>query len=218
MDLQPAEKPALAGDIGPCRRPGAMRQCASAFIPMDEDVFEKLGRRLGRVHARQRIGIEDDHEARVFGQGLNFFHPENWYFSPAIIRNTLKLTGLYWRARKNAERIQLRHNDMNEAAMQRLAELLPDLTYDLCVLTGDYRGKTFGPFDATIEGMGRICAHLKGPVYAVLGNHDTIRMVPALEEIGVRMLLNEAATLVRGEQRIHLAGIDDAHYYRVDNI
>src|SRR5215831_15893263 len=112
MDLQPAEKPALAGDIGPCRRPGAMRQCASAFIPMDEDVFEKLGRRLGRVHARQRIGIEDDHEARVFGQGLNFFHPENWYFSPAIIRNTLKLTGLYWRARKNAERIQLRHNDV----------------------------------------------------------------------------------------------------------
>jgi predicted MPP superfamily phosphohydrolase len=209
---------------------------------MDEDVFEKLERRLGRLHVRQRIGIEDDHEARVFGQGLNFFHPENWYFSPAIIRNTLKLTGLYWRARKNAERIQIRHNDivlrglpasfdgftilqisdlhvdMNEAAMRRLAELLPDLTYDICVLTGDYRGKTFGPFAATIEGMARICAQLEGPVYGVLGNHDTIRMVPALEEIGVRMLLNEAETLARGDQRIHLAGIDDAHYYRVDNI
>jgi predicted MPP superfamily phosphohydrolase len=61
-------------------------------------------------------------------------------------------------------------------------------------------------------------SHLKGPVYGVLGNHDTIRMVPGLEEMGVRMLLNECETIVRGDQRIHLAGIDDAHYYRVDNI
>ncbi len=209
---------------------------------MNEDILENLERRLGRLHARQRIGIEDDHEARVFGRGLNYFHPENWYYNPTIIRNALKLTGLYWRARKNAERIQIRHHDiqlsrlptafdgftilqisdlhadMNQGAMQRLAALLPGLTYDLCVLTGDYRGKTFGPFDATIAGMARVCAHLAGPVYGVLGNHDTIRMVPALEEMGIRMLLNEAEALVRGSQRIHLAGIDDAHYYRVDNI
>jgi len=32
------------------------------------------------------------------------------------------------------------------------------------------------------------------------------------------MLLNEAETLERSDQRIHLVGIDDAHYYRVDNI
>jgi len=36
--------------------------------------------------------------------------------------------------------------------------------------------------------------------------------------MGIRTLLNEAEALVRGDQRIHLAGIDDAHYYRVDNI
>jgi uncharacterized protein len=209
---------------------------------MKEDVLASLERRLGRLHARQRIGIEDDHEARVFGQGLNYFHPENWYYSPAIIRNALKLSGLYWRARKNAERIQVRHSnivlpglptafdgftilqisdlhvDMNEGAMQALKALLPGLAYDLCVLTGDYRGKTFGPFDATIAGMAQMREHLAGPVYGVLGNHDTIRMVPALEAMGIRMLLNEAEPLVRGRERIHLAGIDDAHYYRVDNI
>jgi len=79
---------------------------------MNEDIVEHLERRLGRLHAKQRIGIEGDHEARVFGQGLNYFHPENWYFSPAIIRNALKLSGLYWRAKKNAERIQIRHCDI----------------------------------------------------------------------------------------------------------
>jgi predicted MPP superfamily phosphohydrolase len=225
MDLQLAEK---------------TRYLASPSV--DEDVLQKLEKRLGRLHARQRLGIEDDLEGRVFGQGLNFFHPENWYHSPSIVRKLLKLTGLYWRARKNAERIQARHHDivlhdlpgafhdftilhisdlhvdMNEGAMARLIELLPELDYDVCVLTGDYRGKTYGPFDATIAGLARVCAHLSGPVYGVLGNHDTIRMVPALEEMGIRMLLNESATLVRGGQRIHFVGIDDAHYYRVDNI
>jgi uncharacterized protein len=107
---------------------------------------------------------------------------------------------------------------MNSGAMRRLIELLPTVSYDLCVLTGDYRGKTYGPYQAAIEGLARVRAHLQGPVYGVLGNHDTIRMVPDLEEIGIRMLLNESEALERDGERLHLVGIDDAHYYRVDNI
>jgi uncharacterized protein len=225
MDLQLAQKP--RHDDRP---------------PPNQDVIEELEKRLGRLHARQRLGIEEDHEGRVFGHGLNFFHPENWRRSPAIIRNALKLTGLYWRARKNAENIQLRrhnvcspdlpaafhgftilhlsdlHVDLNEGAIRRLIELLPTISYDICVLTGDYRAKTFGQFEPAITGLARLRTYLDGPIYGVLGNHDTIRMVPALERMGIRMLLNEAKTLRRGEDRIHLVGIDDAHYYRVDNI
>lgn len=209
---------------------------------MNDAVLKKLERRLGRLHARLRLGIETDHEAQIFGQGLTFFHIENWYSIHSVIRVTLWLMGLYWRGRKNAERIQVRHNqimmktlprqfdgftllhisdlhvDMNEGAMRRLAELISDMAYDVCVLTGDYRGKTFGLFDATLEGLARVRAHLKGPVYGVLGNHDTIRMVPGLEEMGIRMLLNECEAISRGDEAIYLAGIDDAHYYRVDNI
>jgi predicted MPP superfamily phosphohydrolase len=209
---------------------------------MNETVLNKLERRLGRLHARQRLGIETDHEAQIFGQGINFFHLENWYSSHSVIRATLKLLGLYGRGRKNAEQIQIRHNhvgskilpnqfdgftllhisdlhvDASEGAMRRLNEILPGMTYDMCVLTGDYRGATFGPFDATLEGLARVRAHLSAPVYGVLGNHDSIRMVPALEEMGIRILLNECESISRGEEAIYLAGIDDAHYYRVDNI
>jgi predicted MPP superfamily phosphohydrolase len=102
--------------------------------------------------------------------------------------------------------------------MRRLIELLPEIKYDICVLTGDYRGETFGPFEAALEGMALVCSNLKQPVYGVLGNHDTIRMVPGLEELGIRMLLNESQTITLDGQCIHLAGIDDAHYYRADNI
>ncbi len=209
---------------------------------MNEAVLNKLERRLGRLHARLRLGIEADHEAQIFGQGINFFHIENWYSIHSVIRTTLKLMGLYWRGRKNAEQIQIRHNhigmrtlpnrfdgftllhisdlhaDMNEGAMRRLTELLPDITCDVCVLTGDYRGPTFGPFDGALESLARVRSHLKGPLYGVLGNHDTIRMVPELEEMGIRILLNECEAISRGHEAIYLAGIDDAHYYRVDNI
>jgi predicted MPP superfamily phosphohydrolase len=209
---------------------------------MDREILLKLEQRLGRLHARQRLGIEKDHEAQIFGQGLNFFHIENWYSVHSFIRAALKLTGLYWRGRRNAEHIVVKHNDvraqelpplfdgltilhitdmhvdMNEGAMRRLIELIGDLRYDLCVLTGDYRGKTFGPFEATLDGIARLRDHLKEPVYGVLGNHDTIQMVPGLEAMGIRMLLNECEVIARGDQRIHLAGIDDAHFFKVDNI
>jgi predicted MPP superfamily phosphohydrolase len=162
--------------------------------------------------------------------------------APTVIRNALKLTGLYWRARRNAERIIVRRNDvrfatlpslfdgytilhisdlhvdMNQVAMQNLIQLVSGLQYDLCVLTGDYRGKTYGPFEAAMEGVARLRAHLKQPIYGVLGNHDTIQMVPAMEAMGIRMLLNECEVIARSDQRVFLAGIDDAHFYRVDNI
>ena len=209
---------------------------------MSKEIVKILEERLGRLYAKQRLGIEDEYEARIFGQGLNFFHIENWYSCHSFIRNTLKLTGLYWRGRNNTTRVQIRlnkfesenlpsafdgftilhisdmHVDMSQGAMHRLIELLHEIDYDICVLTGDYRGNTFGPYDETLEGMASVKAHLKDPVYGVLGNHDTIRMVPGLEEMGIFMLLNESAPIERNDQRIHIVGIDDAHYYRVDNI
>jgi predicted MPP superfamily phosphohydrolase len=211
-------------------------------IPMDQQIIDQLERRLGRLYATQRLGIERDHEARVFGGGTNFFHIENWYKGEALIRTVLKLTGLYRRGQRNAQRIEVRRNiirsprlpkafdgytilhlsdmhvDMNEGAMLALVNLLPELSYDITVLTGDFRAKTFGPFDVTLDGLAKVRSQLRGPVYGVLGNHDTICMVPGLETMEIRMLLNENEPIARRGDSIYLSGIDDAHYYRVDNI
>jgi len=209
---------------------------------VDKDILRELEKRLGPLHARQRLGIERDHEAQVFGQGLIFFNLENASLAPSIIEGALKLSGLYWRARRNAERVTVRqhelkfsalpgsfdgytilhisdmHVEMSEAAMEHLIKIVHGMSYDLCVLTGDYRAKTFGPFDAALRGVEKVRAYLRPPIFGVLGNHDTVQMVPALEAMGIRMLLNECEVLARGGERIHLAGIDDAHFYRVDNI
>ena len=183
-----------------------------------------------------------DHEVRVMARGIDFSHSENWYSIHSLVRGALKVTGLYARGRRNSESIRIKHNefffkelpplfngfallhisdlhaDMNEGAMRRLIELVGGLRYDICVLTGDYRGKTFGPFAATLAAVGRVRACLHAPIYGVLGNHDTIRMVPGLEAMDIRMLVNECETIVRGQQQIYLAGVDDAHHYRIHNI
>jgi predicted MPP superfamily phosphohydrolase len=99
-----------------------------------------------------------------------------------------------------------------------IATTVRELDYDLCVLTGDYRARTAGPIDNTLAGMGRICAVLRMPALGVLGNHDSVSMVPELEAMGIQMLLNESTCIERGGATLHIAGVDDPHYYRVDNL
>jgi uncharacterized protein len=206
------------------------------------DFLTLLEQRLGRQHAHDRLRIEKAHESQVFGQGLNFFHFENLPLSHVLICVVLMATGLYQRGISNAGKVGLRHNriespllpkafdgftivqlsdlhvEMSEAAMERVIDLLEEARYDVCVLTGDYRGATCGPYDTTLAGMARVRAGIKSPTYGVLGNHDTICMVPGLEAMGIRMLLNESEVIERGGQRLYLGGIDDAHFYRMDNI
>lgn len=210
--------------------------------PIEQAAYEWLKRRVGRCHLDQRLGIERDYEARVFGQGLNLFHIENWYSVHRLIRGALKATFLHGRGKRNARRIQLRENrvalptlpsefdgyrilqisdlhlDMAEDIPSALIAAIAPLDYDLCVLTGDFRARTFGPYDAALEALRRLRNHLGERVYGVLGNHDTIQMVPSIEQLGIQMLLNEAAMLNQGDGALYLAGIDDAHYYRADNL
>lgn len=211
------------------------------FLNADE-IDRLLETRLGRVHASQRRGIERDHEAQAFGQGLTFFHPENLPKANVIIEVVLRMSGFYWRGRANAQRVKLKknivasnrlplefenftilhlsdlHADMSSSAMEEAARLVRGAEYDICVLTGDYRGLTYGPFQPCLAIISQLVSDLRCPVYGVLGNHDTILMVPDMERMGIRMLLNEHVAIERSGSRIFLAGVDDAHFYRVDNI
>jgi predicted MPP superfamily phosphohydrolase len=198
--------------------------------------------RIGAAHVERRLKIETDHDHRLFGQDLLFFNLENWLTAPQIVRAGLKVTGLYKRARRQADLVTVKRNeiasktlpaafdgftilhitdlhvDISEIALRHLIGFVGDLTYDICVLTGDYRGKTFGPYDRSLEGLSELRAQLRGPVYGVLGNHDTIRMAPPMEAMGIRMLFNECETITRGDAEIYLAGVDDPHFYRADDI
>lgn len=208
----------------------------------DELLHYRLSLRLGPVHARQRLGIEREAEARVFGRDKRSFHLENLTNAPGLIRFCLQSVGLFRRAQANSRRLTTVHNtfnladlpeafdgfrvlhltdlhvDMDEQNLQAVIEQIQPLEYDLCVLTGDYRQLTWGSINAALDGMARLRDAIKGEAYAVLGNHDSVRMVPALEDMGYRLLMNEMAPLKRGQSTLYLAGVDDAHYYKAHNL
>ncbi|QOZ29471.1 metallophosphoesterase [Bradyrhizobium sp. CCBAU 51753] len=209
---------------------------------MTDTALQGLIERIGADHVARRLAIETGHRKQLFGQGTLFFNVENWDIAPWIVETGLKCVGLYGRARRNADRVEVRRNlvtsarlpaafdgfvilqlsdlhaDMSMGAMRHLMEIVRTIDCDICVLTGDYRGKTYGPFDASLAAMNELCARIKRPRYGILGNHDSIRMTPALEAMGIRMLFNEQLAIERDGATIHLAGIDDAHFYRTDDI
>jgi hypothetical protein len=212
------------------------------YVQPSQETQAQLAGRVGRLHLWVRQGIQRDHVDQIFGRGRNFFHIENWYSVHALMRLALRLTGLYGRGQRNATDIQVRHQrvflpglpapfwglrllhlsdihlDMAPAIFQALIERVAATEHDLCVITGDFRARTHGDSQPTLEAMARLRPHLSEEVFGILGNHDFIEMVPGLEALGVRILLNECQELEREGARIYLAGIDDPHYYRADNL
>ena len=209
-----------------------------------EELLGELERRMGRTHAHLRLGLERDHEAWVFGQGRALFNIENWYSLHALMRTAFRVSGFYGRGQRNAARVAVKENTITSQrlpshfdgftilqlsdlhvetsgeALESAASAIDTLAYDICVLTGDFRSLTYGPHEAAMEGLEKLLRHIQKPTYAVLGNHDTILMVPELERMGIRVLLNEADAIPRGTsgEQIFLAGVDDAHYFRADNL
>jgi len=203
---------------------------------------DSLTTRMDRAHLERRLQLEEHHEQHVRRFGKRFFYIESWCSAHAIIRASLRLAGLYRRAQRNAHALQLRENDvllpnlpralagyrilqisdphvdLSAEIAQTLIERVRDIDYDLCVLTGDYRTNTFGPHQPTVDAMARLRPHFKTPVYAVLGNHDSIRMVPGLEALDIRVLMNESVAIRHRGAELHLAGIDDANHYRLHDL
>ena len=64
--------------------------------------------RLGQSHARRRLAIEREHEAKALGQGFTFLHIQYMPIKQMMIEVILRATGSYWRGHANAGKVQLR--------------------------------------------------------------------------------------------------------------
>ncbi|MGJ0507104.1 MAG: metallophosphoesterase [Methylocystis sp.] len=206
-----------------------------------DEITARLEARLGIANARRRLAMETQRQSQARRETLTVLGvalpiPHRW------IEGVLRLSGLYWIGRRNAARVRVLvneivsadlpaafdgftilhlsdlHADNSPRAMSSVADLLGDLDYDLCVWTGDYRGETFGDFRPCLRALFSLRARISTDVYAVLGNHDSIRMVPDIEAMGVRLLLNESVVIARGDARLSLAGVDDAHFHHAEDL
>lgn len=100
-------------------------------------------------------------------------------------------------------------------SMPDLIGRVSGLTFDLCVITGDFRYPGEGDFGPAMWDLGRLVPYITTaiPPLVVLGNHDYIQMLPRLESMGLVVLLNEAMRLERDGFNVWVAGVDDSHFF-----
>ncbi len=89
---------------------------------------------------------------------------------------------------------------------------------DICVITGDYLEGIHVPINSAIESLRKITEGIntRHGFLGILGNHDTCHMVAPMEDLGIRMLINEDYRLSKGSDCIQFIGTDDVHYYYTD--
>ncbi|MGJ3241358.1 MAG: metallophosphoesterase [Opitutales bacterium] len=212
---------------------------AASFVPVD---FHALARRFGRERLARRLRIQAEHTAKGPGQGKGFLRLESRINIYDLLRFALRVSGQLERGRRNFLDIRVEHNRLPVRGLPpafegfRLlqisdlhADIRPDLAdavirvvqglpVDHAVFTGDFRNGTFADYADGVRASLRVRRAIDAPAHGVLGNHDFIEMVPGLEAGDLAMLLNEVAVLERDGQRLALTGIDDAHFYRTDDL
>lgn len=112
------------------------------------------------------------------------------------------------------------HIDGMDALTAKLLEVIDSADYDICILGGDYTFEYGFVEKVDHSNLKRIAEKLasRSRVLGVMGNHDMYSVAEVLDGIGVEMLINENTSIEKGGERIHIAGIDDCHYYGSDDM
>ena len=161
-----------------------------------------------------------------------------------LLKCGLHLTGLYSRGVRNALRPVVRklrlqyaglpaefegfqilhlsdlHIDGMDGLTERLTGILGQLKPDLCVMTGDYRFEIEGSCDRVYPRMRSILSSIRTRfgVFGILGNHDASEIAFGLEDLGVRMMINEAAEIQKARSSVWVIGIDDPYDYQCHDL
>lgn len=210
-------------------------------LAQDSDPLTWLKGRLGPLHALTRLQKEallEAHRSRSWLRQLTSLY----HVLDLAVPLALRMTGMMRWGQRNARAIRVAknevflpnlpatfdgftilhladlHADISEAVMAALPGALAQLEYDVCVFTGDFRGKVYGPHARSEELVVALMSAIRQPTFGVLGNHDTALLIRGLERAGINMLMNENVPIVRGNDSIWIAGVDDPHHYRMDDL
>lgn len=200
--------------------------------------------RLTTNRSKKRRAIEVGQLEAWLTHGRGSFHFENLSSLRSVLTWFFKAFGLYAPGERRAMELEVREmrfafpnlpeafdgfrilhlSDLHIDGMADLSERIVDqirpLTYDLCILTGDYRFESYGPCRTLKYPMATLLEGIRAPegIIGVLGNHDFLEIAGLLEEMGVTMLINESFAVRRGGEEIRFLGLDDPHYYGCDDL
>ncbi len=195
-------------------------------------------------HYHTRFRLQSEKYFSLSGGESYSAHQGNMRAIGAAVDNLLKCSGFKGIARRNCTDYRLERNDVylpdlpaafdgytilqlsdlhadglvdKGAGIMRIVKTVP---CDLAVLTGDFSFEACTYYEPCLDALVPIVRSISSQdgIFGILGNHDILEMVPALEHMGVQMLLNDAVQLQRGSADIVLAGVDDPHFYKCHDL
>ncbi|MGD9158440.1 MAG: metallophosphoesterase, partial [Desulfobacteraceae bacterium] len=168
-----------------------------------DKIYIELERRLGNKYLRNRLKIEKWHTffKRLLGK---VFYQEDMDPKYVFLKLLLILSGSYNRVRLNTLKYETVHKTVSFNNLPEkfngfkilhisdihiegipdmgvsLAKKISSLDYDLCLITGDYRFLSYGECLPTIKKLKTVTDSIKCNygIIGILGNHDSINMVP----------------------------------------
>lgn len=179
--------------------------------------------------------------ANPFHHFVNF---EDAIYYHVIMNGVFRLLGLYERGKRNALRVDTAevrltfpdlpasfdgyqilflsdlHLDGLDGLTETLQPIVGALPADLCLIGGDLRMQTYGPFEEALARFRKLLPHIrvKDGVIGILGNHDCTEIIEPLREDGVTYLVNESVAIERNGERIWIIGTDDPHMYKCHDL
>ncbi|MDF3127981.1 metallophosphoesterase [Kiritimatiellaeota bacterium B1221] len=195
--------------------------------------YDRIAKEIGESHLQQRL----ERQLNLYERQSGWLRKKGRACYRKFILLGLTCTGLLGRAKRQARNpvwveqewffknlpgafdgyriLQLTdfHFDFIPELPGIIKEMLAEKSFDLCVLTGDFRGETTGPYEESLADLRNTRDGLGEKVYAVLGNHDNVELMLTMPELNVNLLMNQVVEIERKGEKIQLAGIDDPHYY-----
>ncbi|PWU07027.1 MAG: metallophosphoesterase [Verrucomicrobia bacterium] len=214
-------------------------------ITKERDWIDALEARLGSNAFIRRKQIEE-RILRTRGTSSKYRGMGMMRSRIFLFRSVLRVVGLYERGFRNYLDIQiverevllpglpqtfdgfriLQLSDLHftlseqflEALLFRLKRISDEMApCDVAVFTGDYCATVGHNHVQVLEDMARVLNTLKLPSWGVLGNYDFMELVPSLERLGLRVLLNEHAEIKKGEERLFICGVDDPALFQTQD-
>jgi len=96
------------------------------------------------------------------------------------------------------------HLDGMPGLAEHIVECIRPLDIDLCFLTRDYRFRVSGPCDGIYPAMEKMLEglHPRLGTFGILGNHDVSEEVAEMEQLGIKMLVNDAVEIQEGAESL----------------
>jgi len=160
----------------------------------------------------------------------------------SALSQCLKVTGLYRRGVHNALDLQLSRLELGFSNLpsafdgfsilqlsdphfgalagttERMLQLVSGLRPDLVVLTGDYRNEDYNNYEYVLPPLQELTTALspRHGIWAILGNNDCAAMVEPMEDIGIKILINETGIIEQDGESLYITGVDDVHAFHTE--